>query len=257
MKKINLPSFLYEYGSAWNPLIMAFQEKIIAENDESHTTRMTPILASKHKFQLPMIERQKLDEYGARLLTINKNDTLFHQGGEAQFYFQLLSGSVKMTTNNAEGQEFIQGIFKAGDSFGEPPLFCDFPYPSTAVAIEDSTLMKLPKQKFLELLRDNFDIHLMFDRVLCNRLKYKAMVLTDISFHDPEQRIENLLHYIKESSTVKKSEMGVARKRSFTVPFTRQQIADMSGLRVETVIRTVKKMQKKGKLEIVDRKINI
>lgn len=257
MKKINLPSFLYEYGSIWNPLALAFQQNIIEVDDKNHVNTRSVILASNHKIQTPMIDRSKLDEYGAKTFQLSKSDILFNQGSEAQFYYQLASGSVKMITNNEDGQEFIQGIFKPGESFGEPPLFCEFPYPSTAIAMEETEVIKLPKEKFFQLLRDNFEIHLKFDRVLCQRLRYKAMVLSDISFHDPEQRIENLLAYFKESSANQKDRPEVTKKKSFIVPFTRQQIADMSGLRVETVIRTVKKMQRKGKLEIVDRKISI
>lgn len=39
------------------------------------------------------------------------------------------------------------------------------------------------------------------------------------------------------------------------IPCTRQQIADMSGSRVETVIRTVKKLEKQGKLVLQGHKI--
>jgi CRP-like cAMP-binding protein len=39
------------------------------------------------------------------------------------------------------------------------------------------------------------------------------------------------------------------------VPFTRQQLADMTGLRVETVVRSIKAMEHKGVLEIEDGKI--
>ena len=39
------------------------------------------------------------------------------------------------------------------------------------------------------------------------------------------------------------------------MPFTRQQLADMTGLRVETVVRTVKTMEQQGALEIADGKI--
>lgn len=257
MKKINLPSFLYDFGSAWNPLVISFGQKIIEVDDKSHVNKSGVGLASNHKFQKLMIDRHMLLNYGAKVVKAGKNDVLFAQGSEALFYFQLISGSVKMITMNAEGQEFIQGIFRGGDSFGEPPLFCDFPYPSTAIAIDNVELAKLPKRKFFELLKDNFDIHLKFDRILCQRLRYKAMVLSDISFHDPERRIENLLAYLKESTTGGKPRVEAALRKSFVVPFTRQQIADMSGLRVETVIRTVKKMERKGKLEIVDRKISI
>ncbi|MFN7791910.1 MAG: helix-turn-helix domain-containing protein, partial [Cyclobacteriaceae bacterium] len=41
----------------------------------------------------------------------------------------------------------------------------------------------------------------------------------------------------------------------FAVPLTRQQIADMVGMRVETVIRTVKKLEDSGKVRLVNHKI--
>ena len=41
----------------------------------------------------------------------------------------------------------------------------------------------------------------------------------------------------------------------FVVPVTRQEIADMTGLRVETVIRKVGLLEEQGKLYISDRKI--
>jgi CRP-like cAMP-binding protein len=57
-----------------------------------------------------------------------------------------------------------------------------------------------------------------------------------------------LLKYLRDNSVSKD-------KADFYIPYTRQQIADMTGLRVETVIRTVKQLQKEGKLEIIQHKI--
>ncbi len=60
-----------------------------------------------------------------------------------------------------------------------------------------------------------------------------------------------LLNYLKkEGSSSTKSD-------KYQVPFTRQQIADMTGLRVETVIRAVKKLEDDGKLKIVGHKIQL
>lgn len=42
---------------------------------------------------------------------------------------------------------------------------------------------------------------------------------------------------------------------SFEVPLTRQQLASMTGLRVETVIRTIKKMEQQNIVKIINRKI--
>ena len=39
------------------------------------------------------------------------------------------------------------------------------------------------------------------------------------------------------------------------IPYTRQQIADITGLRVETVIRTIKRMKEMEKIKIINHKI--
>ena len=253
-----MPSFLSDYSSFWNPLIDAFLPRIMASDDNRHGLPDASKLGLCQIKTGLMIDQSTITEYGGKTIVLKKNEVLFRAGSEALFYYQLVKGSVKMITNSSDGQEFIQGVFGEGDSFGEPPLFCDFPYPSTAIAIDDAVVFKLSKDKFFDLLKNNFALHLQFDRVLCKRLKYKSMILSDISFYDPEHRITNLLKYLKDSDSHHESRQGMIRNsKPYTIPFTRQQLADMSGLRVETVIRTVKKMQEKGKLKIIGRKITL
>ena len=189
-----------------------------------------------------------LQEYHARLLTVRKDQILFHEGDKAVDYYQVEEGSVKMFIASPDGQEFIQGIFSAGESFGEPPLIGKFPYPGNAKAIENAKVWKLSGDYFLRMLRENFDLHVKLTEVLCQRLRYKSMVLSEISSHDPDHRIFSILKYYKA-----KNSQGLNER--IRISYTRQQIADMSGLRVETVIRTVKKMEKDGKLVLEGHKI--
>ena len=195
-----------------------------------------------------MIPITLLEHYKARLVRVRKDQILFEQDDIASSFYQVSEGQIKMFIINPEGQEFTQGIFREGESFGEPPLFGDFPYPSSAIALIDSKVWRLPKPDFLELLKHNFDIHLRLNHVLCNRLQYKSMILTEISSHDPEHRLTTIMNYLK-------GKMGEPLTEKMIVPFTRQQLADMTGLRVETVIRTIKKMEKNGKLELEGHKI--
>src|SRR5690606_20304552 len=172
----------------------------------------------------------------------------FVEGDRAVDYYQVAEGSVKRFVVSPEGQEFIQGIFNAGESFGEPALIGGFPYPGSAQAIADATVWKVPKYGFFQMLREHFDHHLQLTEVLCQWLRYKSMLLSEISSHDPDHRIYSILqHYKKKAHPVQKGRI--------RIPFTRQQIADMSGLRVETVIRTVKRMEKEGKLVLEGHKI--
>jgi CRP/FNR family transcriptional regulator, cyclic AMP receptor protein len=190
-----------------------------------------------------------LEKYHAKLISLPKEQVLFHCGDKALDYFQIEEGSVKMFIATGDGQEFIQGTFTNGESFGEPALIGNFPYPGSVVAMEKSTIWKLRGDLFLQMLKENFDLHIKMDQVLCQRLRYKSMVLSEISSHEPEHRIMTLLTYFKQKNT----RPGASDK--IIVSYTRQQLADMSGLRVETVIRTVKKMEREGKLSLEGRKI--
>ena len=66
--------------------------------------------------------------------------------------------------------------------------------------------------------------------------------------HCPENRIATLLNYLK---TEHKNFCGNCNQ----LDLTRQQIADMTGLRVETVIRTMRNMHDKGELVIAKGKV--
>jgi CRP/FNR family transcriptional regulator, cyclic AMP receptor protein len=257
--KSSLPSCLSEFNSIWNPILEAFIVQIIHKDDNRHSLEGSLRVALLNQISSTMIDPSILKKYGVKELSFQKDEMIFAEGEEALNYFQIKTGSIKMITNSPEGQEFIQGIFKADDSFGEPPLFCSFPYPSFAIVLEPSIIYKLSKDNFFTLLRENFEIHLHMDTVLCQRLRYKSMVLTEISFHNPEHRIQSLLTYLKNESNkeIKNRPPMIRNKHEYVVPFTRQQLADMSGLRVETVIRTIKKMEGDGKLKIEGRKIKL
>lgn len=200
-----------------------------------------------------MLTEALLLQFGATKVKLRKGQFLFYEGEKAVNYFQVVQGAIKMITRSNSGKELIQGIFRTGESFGEPPLLNSFPYPSSAIAMETSVVWRLSKESFLELLRNNFNAHLEFDKVLCDRLRYKTMLLTSISFLQPEEVIWNvILNYF--------SRQGLPRNGDgpdLLVPLTRQEIADMTGLRVETVIRTVKKMSTEGKLHLVNHKIAV
>ncbi|MBO6183854.1 MAG: helix-turn-helix domain-containing protein, partial [Chryseobacterium sp.] len=59
---------------------------------------------------------------------------------------------------------------------------------------------------------------------------------------------KTLMDYMKSFECPKK-------RFTFQIPLTRQQMANLTGLCVETVIRTLKKMERDGKLLIENGKI--
>lgn len=195
-----------------------------------------------------MIPAKILESYQARLMRIRKDQILFQEGDQATDFYQVEEGQVKMYILNDDGQEFTHGVFQRGESFGEPALLGNFPYPSNAVALTEGKVWKMSKPDFIQLLKENFELHLKLNNVLCQRLQYKSMILTEVSAHQPEHRLTTIMKYLKRKIVQNGDGKTI-------IPFTRQQLADMTGLRVETVIRTIKKMEQSGKLKLEKHKI--
>jgi CRP/FNR family transcriptional regulator len=191
------------------------------------------------------IDVDLLFTYGAIAKEYKKNDVLFYEDEMANFYFQVVEGCVRMFNSNDEGKEFTQGYFCEGQSFGEPPIFIDEKYPATAVAFQDCKIIKLSKEKFLKILDEYPAIQKQFLKLLAQRIHNKAKTSKDIINQKPEFRIVAFLNANKKSTGNNKE----------VVQFTRQEIANFTGLRVETVIRTLNKMKADKKIDIINHKI--
>jgi CRP-like cAMP-binding protein len=196
-----------------------------------------------------MIPTELLLDFNADIKEFQKDDIIFSENNSARNYYQVKNGIVKMNNYNDDGKEFIQGIFYKEQSFGEPPLFIDINYPANAVAIEKSEIYILPKDRFFTLLKNHSDIHLNITKNLAKRLYYKAIIASEISSQEPGHRILRFFDYLKHD--IYKLE----GKFTLKIEHTRQQISDLLGLRVETVIRAIKQLEKQGEVKIEKRKV--
>ncbi len=193
------------------------------------------------------IDLDLLYSWGAVAKKYKKNEIIFDEEETANFYYQILDGSVRMYNSNDEGKEFTQGIFCKGDGFGEPPLFINETYPSKAITIQDSTILKLSKDKFFKILDEYPSIQKYFLILLAQKIHSKSRTSKEIINQKPEFRIIAFLNSFKKKS-------GCANEK-ILIPYTRQEIANYTGLRVETVIRVFTKMKESNKVEIINHKI--
>lgn len=195
-----------------------------------------------------MIDIDLLLTSGATFKKVIAGETIFKEGQSCFFYHQLISGKVRWFNIDDQGRECIHSIIETGESFGELALFDDEPYSANAVADEDSLVIRLHKPAFLKLIKENSNIHFSFTKLLSKRLRYKLSIIKTFASHSPENMIATVLNNLK------------AEKKNFCrdcdqLDLTRQQIADMTGLRVETVIRTMRNMHHKGELLIAKGKV--
>lgn len=197
-----------------------------------------------------IINTDLLLAYGASVKEVAKGELIYQEGEVALFYFQLVKGRVKWMNIDEEGREFIQDIVEAGESFGEGILFEGDVYDATAVAEEPSTFIRLKLPAFQQLLDDHPDIHFAFTRLLSRRLHFKLLLVKILTNCNPEYRLITLLNYL---ILHKKNVCFTCNK----LLLTRKQLAGMVGLRIETVIRTIKQLEQKELLSINKGKVYI
>ncbi|MCD8436903.1 Crp/Fnr family transcriptional regulator [Tenacibaculum dicentrarchi] len=196
-----------------------------------------------------MIKENLLIQYGAKIVEFSKGDYLFEKGSSPKYYYQIINGGVKMNYYNQSGNEFIQGIFGKNRSFGEPPLLINTQYPANAIALNSLNVYRLKKEAFETLLLDNNEVHYAFTKMISKRLYFKATIANGISSNSAEEAILTLLNYLKNDVHQRSLPFNLK------IDFTRKNIAGLLGLSVESTIRTIKKMEAKKTVKIINQKI--
>lgn len=194
-----------------------------------------------------IISEDLLLAYGANYESFEAHQTIFHEGNLPKFYYQIINGIVELNNYHEDGKEFIQNILYDGESFGESFLFDEKAYPTNATAKTSCTVLKLSKTDFFSLLNQNPEVSSKMFKCLAERLYYKYVMLFNVSSPDPLNKLKTVMDYLKGDNN--------HNKYSFQIPLTRQQLANLTGLRVETVIRTIKKMHNAHLIKVQNRKI--
>ncbi len=173
-----------------------------------------------------------------------KGQTIFLEGDSPLWIHLLKKGRIKLFKESAGGKETILRIVGAGESFGELVIFDGRPYSYSAKSMEAATILKIPRIRFLEMVRRNPSMSFEIVLELSRQLRDAQDTVQALAVERVERRIVNLL--LKLSERIGQNEKG---KMKIPVILTRQDIADMVGSTVETTIRIISRLSKAGYLE--------
>jgi len=195
-----------------------------------------------------IICEELLLSHGAELQNYNSGEFIFEEGASPRYYFQIKSGTVVINSVLDDGKEFIHGIPFEGHCFAETYMFHNANYAINAVAVTPCEIIRMEKNKFCTFLKKYPEQIFKIYSYTADRMHYRYLTAAALSFGDPLTKIDLVMSYVKDY-------FGGKEKHSFHIPYTRQQLASLTGLRIETVIRTVKKMEKLNMVKIDNTKI--
>lgn len=189
-----------------------------------------------------------LESAGAAVENYGAGESIFLENDIPRFYFQIIKGRVKLNNYNGHGKEVLHNILEKGESVCVSALFLEEMYPVNAVAMGPCTVLKLCRPAFIDLLMENPEISMEINKRISGFLHFKHVMGQIVCTHNPMVKLVGLLNYLKRIHNENEP-------FAFQVPYTRQEIANLTGLCVETTIRTVKIMERKKIVKIRNRKI--
>ncbi len=181
--------------------------------------------------------------------SFKKKEVIFSEGEPSQWFYLLIKGKVKITKLSYEGKEIILEIIQAPDFFGGLAVLRGFPYPASAVAIEDSEVIRIPRNIFLRLAERYPSINQAMLSFLIDRVKTTQETLKNVALERVDTRIASQLLRLSERYGIPVKEGTLIDLR-----LTKQELADMVGTTVETAIRVMSKFKKSGYIEERDGK---
>lgn len=182
-------------------------------------------------------------------LKLNRKEMLFKEDQRAKNLFYLWEGEIKIYNTDSDGKEFLISAVYANTFLGEPPFLLAERYPANAIITsETAKIFVFTEDLFQKFMKENPLLLLQFTKQIARKAYDKTMTIKSIVHQNPQVRILNFLK-------IHKAGLGIKTGEPTIINVTRKEIANSTGLAVETVIRTVKKMEKEGKLKLINHKI--
>ena len=179
----------------------------------------------------------------SRLHLYHRGDTVFAEGDPSEHFCTVVTGRVKVSKTTPAGKDVILEIFGAGEPLGAVAAYDGHPFPASAVAIEDSQVLLVPRQAFFALLEQHPTLVRGLLSGLTHRLAEMAYRLAELTGGRVEPRFARL--FLKLAQEQGRSERGGT---FIPVALSRQELADMTGTTIETSIRI---MSRWGKHRVV------
>jgi len=209
----------------------------------SMSAEIDQALLRAHVFsKLGSEDRRRLAEV-ARVHLFRRGETVFAEGDPPDHFCTVVTGRVKVFKMTPAGKDVILEIFGAGDPLGAVAAYDGHPFPASAVAIEDSQVLFVPRQAFFALLERHPTLVRGLLSGLTHRLAELAFRLAELTGGRVEPRFARL--FLKLAQEQGRPERGGT---FIPVVLSRQELADMTGTTIETTIRI---MSRWGKHRIV------
>jgi CRP-like cAMP-binding protein len=165
---------------------------------------------------------------------VRADERIYHEGDGADHLYLVAMGKVKLVRNTTSGREVLLDILHGGDYFGALTISGGRAHTETAIAQTDCCILQISSADFESILSEHPDVARKALEIVSQRLAESQEVIKQLSIYTTEQRIAAALLRLA-------GKLGEIRGENVLIqlPFSRQDLAAMTGTTTETVSRVM------------------
>ena len=206
----------------------------------SRILSITPLFKGLSENDLDEISRITLDR------PYNRGESIFMEGDEADGFYIVADGQVKIFKTSVEGKEQILHIYGPGNPFGEVPVFSGSRFPANAQALVKSQILFLPRNAFVRLIAEHPSLSMNMLGELSMRLRQFTVQIENLSLKEVPSRLASYLIVLAKEQE---------HEDRVTLTISKGQLASLLGTIPETLSRIFAKMSAQQLIRVEGKEI--
>jgi CheY-like chemotaxis protein len=176
-----------------------------------------------------------------------KKQAIYQENKRPRFLYYVVKGKVKCVKSHEDGKEYINDLYSDGDFVGYPALIEEKNYDDSAIALEQTELIQIPKEDFQQMIYNDISIASKFIKIITQNVKEKEDRLLSLAYSSLRKRVAKALVDIHAKFN--------SAGDNNSIEISRDDIAHYVGTATESLIRTLSDFKSEKLIEIKDGKI--
>ena len=181
-------------------------------------------------------------------LNFSEGEVIYDEGQNSNYIYLISKGLIKCHKLDEQGKDLTTALYREDDLFGYTSFTQNTPYQETATAIQDTVLIGISKNELKEVLNSNHKVTLELIQLLADDLTVVKDQLLQMAYSSVKKRT---------ASTILKFAEKLNRKPDEAIRISRNDLASVAGIALESLIRTLSGFKDMGIIEIEGRNIKI
>ncbi|MFZ6771319.1 Crp/Fnr family transcriptional regulator [Undibacterium sp. SXout7W] len=174
-------------------------------------------------FELELLQREVIK------MELDKGLMLFRKGDVAEGTYIVVYGLIKLSIPSSQGNDKLLELIRPGQCFGEAMMFLEEPYPFYAEALENTLLLKIPKNSLLRLLENSP----LMARQMMSGLSYRLLgFIQNVERYSLQNATQRVIDYLLQISLLQRS-------NEIRLELKKNLVASLLNLSPETLSRVL------------------